>query len=98
MTNSDYFCEIDLNKIADSYARRLARDLDELTLEKAKDELAKYDYVKVIRCHKCKHFKTTYYTAYDFEIDRPIYTCERENKQASVEPNGFCSYGEKVGN
>ena len=45
--------EINLFEIADKYAKRLQEQVDEMTLDKAADALAKFGYVKVVRCSDC---------------------------------------------
>ena len=45
--------DINLFEIADEYAKRLQEHVDELALDMAAETLAKYGYVKVVRCRDC---------------------------------------------
>ena len=70
--------------------------------EMSTDELKSFEYVidmdgnvkaQIVRCCKCRHYRGNVWT---MGAKRGInYTCERERKQVSVEPDGFCAWGER---
>ena len=81
--------DINLFEIVDEYAKRLQEQVDEMALDMAAEMLAKYGYVKVVRCRDCKWFD-----------GRPNYQlCRRDMSCDEIavfaEPNGFCAWGVK---
>ena len=76
-----YRQEIDLTEIADEYAKRIQERVDGIALDKAAGTLAKYGYVKVVRCRDCERF------------DGEHEGCRRFSHY--VEPDGFCAWGER---
>lgn len=79
-----YRQEINLTEIADEYAKRIQERVDEIALDKASGTLAKYGYVKTIRCRDCAN--------YSGENDE-IYPrwCMAMNVDG-IEPDGYCSW------
>lgn len=75
--------EIDLQKIVDEQARKLQRNVDEATLDKAAGTLASFGYVKVVRCRDC---------AYCMAYMAGTYC---DYMAHSVEPDGFCAWAER---
>ena len=49
------------------------------------------DAVSVVRCKECKH------CADDWNGNQPMFTCELGRCGESVQPNDYCSYGEREG-
>ena len=47
--------DINLFEIANEYAERVSRVIDEQTLANVEHQLAGYGYVKVVRCRDCRH-------------------------------------------
>ena len=85
---SDYVYrqEIDLTEIADEYAKRIQERVDGIALDKAAGTLAKYGYVKVVRCRYCKNYgRDGYDNGYCYYFD------------TMREPDGFCAWGERRG-
>ena len=80
--------EINLFEIADKYAKRLQEQADEMTLNKAADTLAKFGYVKVVRCRDCKDYRAS---------DATCHSWQWHNWDAAieVEPDGFCAWAER---
>ena len=74
---------LDLDKITDEYARRIAAATDELMDEK----LASIGYVKVVWCMDCKRFS-------GYELEPHFGYCERYDLH-EVRGNGFCAWGER---
>lgn len=56
MGEISYRHEINLSEIADEYAKRLERQVDEMVLDRAADTLERFGYVKVVRCRDCRMF------------------------------------------
>lgn len=85
--------DINLFEIADEYAKRLQEHVDELALDMAAETLAKYGYVKVVRCRDCA--KADYAEVHMFDGTRPKkWTCTRfECFLHMVQPDDFCSRG-----
>lgn len=75
--------EINLFEIADKYAKRLQEQVDEMTLDKAADALAKFGYVKVVRCRDCR-FSLAHGNG-----------CGRNQDIYDAEPDGFCAWAER---
>ena len=53
----------------------------------------KVDAVEVVRCKDCK-----WYQIREWEEDKPEYDCRKTHALLDVEPDDFCSYGERKDN
>ena len=66
-------------------------------ISKQLKQLPSADVVPVVRCRDCKHVYCRIYHGWQ----EPIYTCTRlrsrwnTDNDLEVNPNGFCSYGER---
>lgn len=64
-------------------------EIKDLSLEEAEPILEEHNFVKVVRCKDCKHYK----------IDHPrangYHCCYRMHSIFPMKPDGFCSYGER---
>lgn len=86
--------EINLFEIADKYAKRLQEQVDEMTLDKAADALAKFGYVKIVRCRDCEHY-------YEAEEYHPQGNYDRRcckyfgTYDDEVEPDGYCKWAKR---
>ena len=86
-----YRQEINLIEIADEYAKRIQERVDEIALDKAAGTLAKYGYVKVVRCRDC-----AYICNREYANGLEFHTCSYfDSEHAEVEPDGFCKWGER---
>ena len=93
-----YHEEIDLQKFVDEQARKLQRNVDEATLDKAADTLAGFGYVKVVRCRDCKYM-------FDWAYDRMLCKMWADGGMdddaknvlyPTVKPDGFCAWGRRA--
>lgn len=82
--------EINLFEIADKYAKRLQDQVDEMTLDKAADALAKFGYVKVVRCRDCA------YIIHFFHHDDERWQCTEPHQEGDdVKPDAYCWRGKR---
>lgn len=79
-----YRQEINLTEIADKYAKRIQERVDEIALDKAAGTLAKYGYVKIVRCRDCTWF----------HWDDSGRWCAQSLVRRS-DPYGFCAWAER---
>lgn len=86
----EYRVSLDTRQMVDDIAKRIQDEVDQAALDKAAATLAKFGYVKVVRCRDCKHFK-----------DRngailPSMVCERwRYYNFKTEPERYCAWGER---
>lgn len=55
-----------------------------------KDEIVEYTGEEIVRCKDCIH------CADDWNGNQPMFTCELGRCGESVQPNDYCSYGERA--
>lgn len=79
----EYREEFNVTDIVRKYAERVACVIDEQTLANVEDQLARYGYVKVVRCIDCR-----------FSIAHGN-GCGRNQDFYDVEPYGFCKWAER---
>ena len=75
--------DINLFEIANEYAKLLQEHVDELAFDMAVETLARYGYVKVVRCRDCR-----YYT-------HSSWRCDLHGIVNEVEPDCFCAWGKR---
>lgn len=80
-----YRKDLDLTSMVDDIAQRIQDEVDQQALDKAAATLAKFGYVKVVRCRDCEHYED--YTG----------CCTRRDYVApmAVTLDGFCSCAER---
>lgn len=85
--------EIDIRKLADDYVRRISEAFDDEMYRRLETELG---LVKVVRCKDCKHSLLHGKECRHFSAYEPIAGGdEYEEMTFGVEPDGFCSWGER---
>lgn len=86
-----YRVEHDFTPMVDEIAAQIQHKVDQAALDKAAYTLEQFGYVKVVRCHDCKHF--------DNELDNDIGTCDLGLEDTGlfsiVESDGFCKWAER---
>lgn len=53
---SDYVETFDMTRFLDRYAERMIRHIDAEVLKKVEADLARFGYVKVVRCRDCVYY------------------------------------------
>ena len=84
----EYRYEFNVMDFASKYAERVSRVIDEQTLANVEHQLARYGYVKVVRCRDCKYRYGCLHLVDDGDDDM---------RRCVASPDGFCSWGKPRG-
>ena len=94
----EYIRKQDVLNLPQSIERNLRGEIVERSIDvKDVEALKPADVVPVVRCKDCKHVYCHIYHGWQ----EPIYTCTHlrsrwnSNTDLDVNPDGFCSYGER---
>lgn len=97
MNENKYRYELDLNAVANEYAKKIQKEVDEMALDKASDVLAKFGYMKVVRCRNCESMRD-WLDEEKMGFDVAEFTdgwCML--LRIGVDNEGFCAWGERRG-
>lgn len=78
---SDYAETFDMSQFVDRYAERVIRRIDAAVLKRVEADLARYGYVKVVRCRDCEYLNVVGKCPCGFH--------------ALEDLDGFCKWGKK---
>lgn len=84
----EYRDEFNVMDFVSKYAERVSRVIDEQTLANVEHQLARYGYVKVVRCSDCKYRYGCLHLVDDGDDDM---------RRCNASPDGFCSWGKPRG-
>ena len=87
----DYVETLDMSQFVKKCAEHMSRRIDAEVLKRVEADLARYGYVKVVRCRDCKH----HYTAPARNELEPyeLHCCDLLDYE--FEPEGFCSWAKR---
>ena len=94
----EYRDEFNVMDFVSKYAERVSRVIDEQTLANVEHQLARYDYVKVVRCSDCEHYRK--HKWFEVVVGTPLGTdisdvCMLFADGCKVEPDGFCAWASR---
>lgn len=86
--------DFDFTSMVDDIAKRIQDEVDQAALDKAAVTLAKFGYVKVVRCRDCKRFmpQGTHHWK-DGTTNKDSCSVVR-GFVVQITPDGFCAWGE----